>query len=139
MLVEPGSFSKIRAVIDGSHVPGGRVCDKGGGAHQAAETADMATLADPSLTLPPQGYPLTISCPVSAYKCVCADTAGAPVSHSFYLEPRPLKSPQAIRLKHKLTYAQVRAVKPLWIRVIQSHCTQRYPVPFTLQVPGTSE
>lgn len=66
---------------------GRRVCGVGRGAHQTAETADMARLAEPpALPLLPQGYPLTISCPVSAYRSLCADTAWALVSHSFYLK-----------------------------------------------------
>lgn len=66
---------------------GRRVCGIGRGAHQTAETVDMARLAEPpALALLPQGYPLTISCPVSAYRSLCADTAWALVSHSFYIE-----------------------------------------------------
>lgn len=84
MLGEFGPFSKITAMIDGSHVlEGGGV---GGGAHQTAETVDMARLAEPPvLPLLPQGCPLTFSCPASAYRSLCADTAWTLVSHSFDL------------------------------------------------------
>lgn len=46
--------------------------------------ADRETLALPLL---PQGYPLTISCLVSAYRSMCADTAWDLVSSRFYLRP----------------------------------------------------
>ena len=72
-------------MIDGSHVPRGEVWVEG--AHQTAETADMARLAEPpALPLLPQGYPLTISCPASAHRSLCADTARTLVSHGFYLK-----------------------------------------------------
>lgn len=93
MLVEPGSFSEITAVIDGSHVPReeGVRCRRRG----TAETADMARLAEPpALALLPQGYPLTISCPVSD---LCVQTQQGLLSHSFYLElEESLKSLQAV-------------------------------------------
>lgn len=59
----------------------------GGGAHQTAETVDMARLAEPpALPLLPQGYPLTISCPASAHRSLCADKLSTLVSHGFYLK-----------------------------------------------------
>lgn len=71
MLGEPRSFSRITAVIDVSHVPRKEGVRRGvgRGAHQTAEREDMARLAEPpALPLLPQGYPLTIYGPVSAYR-----------------------------------------------------------------------
>lgn len=70
MLGEPQSFSKIVAVIDVSNVPReeavqrGGASDSGNGGHGKVGRASCP----PSF---PQGYPLTISCPVSAYRSLC--------------------------------------------------------------------
>lgn len=76
--VSLGLSARSQSVIDGSHVPRqeGVRCKLEAGPHQTAETADMAWLAKtPALLLLPQGYPLTIFCPVLAYTSQCLSTA----------------------------------------------------------------
>lgn len=57
-----------------------------------------------SLTLLPQVLPLTNSCPVSAYRSQCVDTAGALVSHSFYLKKEVFNVTQIHICQHTDTY-----------------------------------
>ncbi|TNN52766.1 Zinc finger protein 385B [Liparis tanakae] len=126
MPVELGSFTEIPAVMDGFPcAEGRRACGVERGARQTAGNRGhgrgwQSLLPSPSsphppaLPLLPCGYPLTISCPASASRCVCVcggSVGSCLSSHSFYLQPGTrhfrgkCETPRAMRdtLRHSVS------------------------------------